>query len=349
MSQMDRPIGYYVHHHGDGHRQRALAIAHALGGGITLLGTGLAGRTGGVPAIDLPDDRLSVPLDGHIAPRPTALHYTPTDHDGIRRRVALIADWIAEARPWLMIVDVSVEIAMLSRLASVPTVYVRLSGTREDYPHAEAFQGALALLAPFPEMLDDDDTPDWIRNKSFYAPGLTQKPCASAEPPDESMVLVVIGRGGDEADGARWAAAARAVPERQWHLIGPCSIPDALPPNLTLRGWVDDAERLIARAGVVIGAAGDGVVSAVLVHNRPFICLPEPRPFDEQIVKARRLAQLDAAVVRETWPSEDWRDLLNAASRCATRRPAGLDAADGAARVTHWLRASGPLFARATA
>ncbi len=96
---VSRPIGYYVHHHGDGHRQRGLAIAAHAGGRMTLLGTGLAGRTGDVPAIDLPDDRM--PGTAFGAPdaerRPSALHYAPVDHDGIRQRVAAIAQWIAES------------------------------------------------------------------------------------------------------------------------------------------------------------------------------------------------------------------------------------------------------------
>ncbi len=47
-----RPIGYYVHHHGAGHRARADAIASAIDWPVVLLGTGIGGA-----GIDLPDDR----------------------------------------------------------------------------------------------------------------------------------------------------------------------------------------------------------------------------------------------------------------------------------------------------
>lgn len=346
---MRRPIGYYVHHHGDGHRQRAIAIGRALAGGVTLIGTGLEGRGSGLPVLDLPDDRLDASFSGSDGTeRPSALHYAPFDHEGIRQRTACLTQWIACERPQLLIVDVSVEIAMLARLASVPTLYVRLSGKRLDPPHLDAFQGANALLAPFDEALDDEQIPDWIRAKTFYAPGIVSR-SVSAQEVEQDVVLVVLGRGGGVSDGERWAAAARAVPDRRWRILGPCTAPSSSPPNLTLSGWVDDASALIARAGVVVGGAGDGVVSAVLASGRPFLCLPEPRPFDEQISKARRLGALGAATISLDWPSLcDWPHLLKDAANITSACTGLSTQSDGSARVAQWLESlvQGPLAHR---
>lgn len=334
---MSRPIGYYVHHHGDGHRQRAIAIGQSLSG-ITLLGTGLTGKTGDLPFLDLPDDRLDEGFAGiDHAERPSSLHYAPLDHDGIRKRTAMMALWIARSRPRLMVVDVSAEVAMLARLASVPTVYVRLSGIRLDAAHLDAFRGAIALLAPFHEALDDDDIPAWVREKTFYAPGIIRPASTSPNARDET-VLIVLGRGGGISDGERWAEVARAIPERQFHIIGPCTVPNSLPDNLELRGWVDDADAQIAAAGVVIGAAGDGVVSAVLAARRPFICLPEPRPFNEQVSKARRLGAVGGAIVRFDWPqASDWTRLIDLAINQAEYWPACLTDEGGAEASARWL------------
>ncbi|NBB24654.1 glycosyltransferase [Porphyrobacter sp. SLTP] len=331
-------IGYYIHHQGEGHRQRAAAIAAAYRGPMTLIGTGLGARLNGIPCLDLPDDRLPHgQFDGRDkAIRPPALHYAPLHHTGVRERVALIANWIAEAQPDLMIVDVSVEVAMLARLASVPVAYVRLSGRRSDPPHCDAFASAQALLAPFAEPLDDMEIPEWVKQKTFYANGII--PTGIARSVDPTRVLVVAGRGGEAADGARWAAAAAAVPDRTWRVIGPSVVPARIPENLEFAGWVDGADAEIASAGVVIGAAGDGLVSAVLAHERPFICFPEPRAFDEQAVKAERLAALGAAVVPAIWPeAEQWRMLIAAAERQPSQRPAALRVRDGAERVARWL------------
>lgn len=331
-------IGYYVHHQGEGHRQRAAAIAGAYRGQMTLIGTGIAGKSGGSLHLDLPDDRLPHgAFDGaDMTTRPPALHYAPLHHEGLRQRVAMIGDWIAASRPDLMIVDVSVEVAMLARLASVPFVYVRLHGRRDDRPHRDAFASAHGLLAPFAQSLEDPATPDWVKAKTQYAPGIGS--VARLLPVDPGRVLVVAGRGGQVSDGERWAEAAAAVPERRWRVIGPSTLPGHMPENLEMPGWVENAEAEIAGAGVVIGAAGDGLVSAVLAHARPFICLPEPRAFDEQFCKAERLAACDAAIVARPWPSaERWKTLIEAAERQLNRRRPDLHARDGAALIARWL------------
>ncbi len=334
---MSRPVGYYVHHHGDGHRQRAIAIARKLGN-VTLMGTGLAGKTENLPFLDLPDDRLDDDFTGmDHTERPSSLHYAPFDHEGIRKRTAIMAGWIAHARPRLIVVDVSAEVAMLARLASVPTVYVRLNGRRLDAAHLDAFRGATALLAPFQEALDEDDIPAWVRKMTFYAPGIVRSAHADISN-SEGTTLVVMGRGGRAANGEKWAAAARATPERQWRIIGPCTVPAELPINLELRGWVDDATAQIARAQLVIGGAGDGVVSAVLANRRPFICLPEPRSFNEQTSKARRLAAVGGATVRYDWPHpEEWAGLIDHAIGQAEHWPECLDCDGGPERAASWL------------
>jgi hypothetical protein len=334
---MSRPIAYYVHHHGDGHRQRAIAIGQSLDN-VMLMGSGLAGRTGSLPFLDLPDDRLDDSFAGvdHVD-RPSSLHYAPLDHEGVRQRTALLTGWIATARPRLMVVDVSAEVAMLARLASVPTVYVRLSGSRLDAAHLDAFRGATALLAPFHDALDDDETPGWMRKKTFYAPGIVRSASQNSGV-NSDIVLVVLGRGGSISNGEDWAVAARAAPAWRWRIIGPCTVPADLPANLELAGWVDNADVQIAAAGVVIGAAGDGVVSAVLAARRPFICLPEPRPFDEQASKADRLAAVGGAIVRHDWPQPyEWPRLIGGAIAQNHRWPACLEGESGPERVAAWL------------
>jgi hypothetical protein len=330
-----RPIGYYVHHHGDGHRQRALALAQAAQGRIILLGTGLAGKTGGAACIDLPDDRIDENFSGGDgAPdRAEALHHAPLHHEGMRARAARVAGWIAAARPALMVVDVSVEIAMLARLCATPLAYLRLAGTRDDAPHRNAFQAARALIAPFARPLDDPAAPDWVQRKTHYCPGIiTNRP-----PPTTSrhrQVLAVFGKGGAGGDGNAIAAAARATPGYQWRVIGPVSAAVDPPANLILRGWVDDAMAEISRAEIIIGGAGDGLVNAVIAARRAFICIPEPRPFDEQTIKAGRLAAIGAAIVAPRWPAaRAWPDLLHSTAQLDAGILNKLDDPAGTART----------------
>ena len=324
---MTRPIGYYVHHHGDGHRQRAIQIASQAPDRFVLLGTGLEGRAAGLVVVDLPDDRPDgvAAFDGRdaAAARPDALHYAPVDHEGVRQRVACVAEWIATLRPALMVVDVSVEIAMLARLAATPTVYMRLNGRRDDTAHLDAFRGALALLCPFAEPLDAPETPAWVRRKTLYVPGLTG--LASTQAARGDVVLVVVGKGGDVGDGAQIAEAALAQPDVRWRIAGPVSDIPNRPPNLTVLGWSENISDEIAAAGVVVGGAGNGLVNAVLAAGRPFICLPEPRPYEEQSSTATRLEAVGAAVVHPTWPTTaQWPDLLDRARQLPPTKRAGL-------------------------
>lgn len=316
---MTRGIGYYVHHQGVGHWQRACAIAAALDRPCTLIGTlaGIDTAEAPGPVLDLPDDRLDDGFGGQDgeAERPHALHYAPLAHPGIRTRMARIAAWAAETDPLLLVVDVSVEVALFARLLSLPTLVFRLAGTRTDLPHLEAFRSADRLIAPFPAALEAEGVPDWVRAKTDYA-GFLGRPVAQRPGADKGAggpIVVVFGRGGDGGALADLAAAARAVPERDWHVLGPVTGEGERPANLHLHGWVADADAWIARAGLVVGGAGDGVVAAVAARAKRFLCLPEERAYGEQIEKARALARLGAAIVHEGWPEAAlWPGLVRA-------------------------------------
>ena len=320
---MTRPVGYYVHHQGAGHWQRACLIAREMKRPCTLIGTLAEFDRGAAPGatLDLPDDRLPESgFDGRdgAETRPEAFHYAPLGLPGLRDRMAAIAAWIAEADPVLLVVDVSVEVALFARLLSVPVLMVRLAGTRDDQPHLEAFRSAERLIAPFPRVLDGAALPAWVRDKTHYAGflGATARPGPAPEP--DGPIVVVFGRGGAGGTVAALAAAARAVPERAWHVLGPVAgvadgLPANLPQNLHLHGWVADIGPHLARAALVVGGAGDGVVAAVAAAGRRFICLPEPRAFGEQTEKAAALERLGAALVRSSWPEADeWPALVKA-------------------------------------
>ncbi|CAA2157869.1 hypothetical protein MBRA_03224 [Methylobacterium brachiatum] len=312
---MTRGIGWYVHHQGAGHLQRARAVAAALPRPCTLIGTLAAFEVTGLDALDLPDDR---PLGGSDfdgrdgeAERPEALHYAPLNHPGVRTRMARIAEWVERTDPALIVVDVSVEIALLARLLSVPTLVVRLAGTRTDQPHCEAFRSATRLLAPFPEALDGAGVPDWVRAKTHYAGFLGAPAQIGAEVSD--AIVVVFGRGGAGGDLADLAAAARAVPDRPWHVLGPVSGSGEVPKNLHLHGWVDDVEARIARAALLVGGGGDGLVALAAGQGKRFLCLPEERAYGEQTEKAEALQRLGAAIVHPGWPAAElWPGLIRA-------------------------------------
>lgn len=304
---MTRPIGYYVHHQGAGHWQRAVALAgelRALGRPCTLMGTLSEIDTSAAPGpvLDLPDDRLAGAFDGRdgTASRPDAFHYAPLNHAGLRARMGRIAAWAAESDPALLIVDVSCEVALFARLLSVPSLVVRLSGSRTDTPHLEAFRAASRLLAPFPAVLDGGDVPGWVREKTVFSGFLGAEPAPAGH--EDGRIVVVFGRGGEGGDRTRLAEAAAAVPAHDWHVLGPVTGSGPIPGNLHCHGWVGDVRPHLGPAALVVGGAGDGLVTAVAGQGKRFLCLPEPRAYGEQEAKAEGLARLGAALVHPGWP-----------------------------------------------
>ncbi|WP_163579182.1 glycosyltransferase, partial [Klebsiella pneumoniae] len=91
-----------------------------------------------------------------------------------------------------------------------------------------------------------------------------------------------------------------------WHVLGTVEGEGPVPDNLHLHGFVADVLVRLAPASLVVGACGDGTLAAVAGAAKRFLCLPEPRAFGEQALKAEALARLGAAVVHEGrhdgWP-----------------------------------------------
>ena len=303
-SLLRAPIGFFAHSHGSGHLRRCQAIADALEVPSVIF----TGRAEGAedPRVSLlpSDDWGSTGgrLREHAGPCNESLHDAPLGVSGVQVRAAQIASWAAHGRARLLVVDVSVEVTLLARLCGIPTAVVRMHGRRDDMPHVEAYRSASMLLAPFSEEMEQPETPEWIRQKTVYAGCLARTRPASlqrARRADERPVLLcVTGQGGERFEVEQLCALARVL--KPWHVVvaGRTSAPAerALPENLTLLGFTDALHDWMQRADVVMGSVGDNMVAEVAHHNKPFVCVPADRPFDEQRVKAQCLERMGVAV-----------------------------------------------------
>ena len=320
-------IGWYVHHHGSGHAQRTRQLIDGLDARVHVL-TSAPGRFREHPAVEqlitLEDD--AVPGD-HTPPCDT-FHYTPMRNPTVQRRMQTVANWMVETQPDLLVVDLSVEITLLARLFGVPTCVVRLHGHRDDTAHTQCFRSAARILAPFPACMEDQHTPDWLRQKTVYLGGFSrfserklsradareQIGYASAAP----LVVIANGSGGGAHPLDYWCCVARAHPDIRWLLIGksPAALPASIPDNLRPRGYVTDTFPYLRAADYVVGSAGTNTVMEVAAARGRYISLPEKRPFEEQYCKALTLERLGAAVVRASRPAAvEWNNLLQRADR----------------------------------
>jgi hypothetical protein len=295
-------IGYYIHHVGRGHLQLAHCIAGQLDQPVTALSslTRPAGWTG--DWIQLPrDDQGGTPVD------PTAhgqLHWVPRYDRGLQHRMAMIGNWIRDNQPAAMVVDVSAEVTVLSRLLGVPVVTGTLPGLRRDPAHRLAHELADAILAPWPGRYHALAQPARHRDKTFFVGAVSRfdtrelLPASSGYP---RQALVLEGLGGASVLSGSPADFEALTPGWEWTILG-------------AQNWLDDPWPAICAADVVIAQCGLGSLADIASARRPLIAIPAGRPFDEQLSTAAVLRTAGLAVVAESPMPADWAGLLERAS-----------------------------------
>ena len=348
-------IGWYVHHHGAGHASRAAAVVAEMTGPVSLLSElPLVAPRSGVEAVLVPpdDDGASAAADPTAS---GALHWAPLQPALLGPRTRRLVEWLTGGDVAGLVCDVSVEAAILARLCGTRTVIVRMHGRRDDAPHGLAAAVADAFLAPYPEALEEPSTPPEVRARTFYAGFTTPpRPVPSRSEarrrlglPAGRLVLVAVGGGGHRLSAADLRGLGAELAGTQVVVVGPVdepSTPGRAPGHVRVEGWVSDMASYLAAADVVIGSAGMALVGEVVSADRPFVVVPEPRPFGEQRSLAERLEAVGAAVVAPGWAERPrWGELIEAALALDPGAGAALAGPPprGGARITaRWLEAT---------
>jgi predicted glycosyltransferase len=152
-----------------------------------------------------------------------------------------------------------------------------------------------------------------VRYLGYLAPSVSAADRAQARRASgaEERPLAVVTVGGGE-EGERVAACVlQAVSRgllphdlRTWVITGPMMPREAqdrlrsrVPRGVSVRSFVPGLEKMIAAADVVIGRAGYNTVCEVLGSGTPAVLVPRRLHRDEQVIRARRLADLQLARV----------------------------------------------------
>ena len=256
-------------------------------------------------------DTVRLPRDdeARTVSDPTAngtLHWAPLHSNGFRERMRVIAEWCAAIRPEVMVVDVSVEVAMLVRLIGVPVVVMAMPGGRTDAPHELVYRAAEHIVAAWPQDLYE---PRWLREhsaKTTYVGGISRFDGRAPErvPPEPGMNLLVFnGAGGSDVDTTSVKHCAAAHPQFHWTALGVAGTP-----------WVEDPWPALCAADVVISSAGQSSVADIAAAGRRAILIAEARPFEEQHATVRALERNRLAVIQHGWPDlDDWPALIGRA------------------------------------
>ena len=325
-------IGYYIHHHGSGHLHRALTIQRQAEASITGLST-LARPSGWRGDwLQLPDD-ADPDLDDSSddSGDPTAagrLHYVPLHHPGLRRRMRMLSQWIDRYEPAAIVVDVSVEVALLARLHGVPVITMAQPGVRDDPAHSLGYAISAAVLAPWPA------GPSGLWQVAAPTPlvhlGAISRfsPVTSDRPVVERRVVVLNGTGGTSlGPGVRTASAAS--PEWEWVIL-----------DRIAGTWVDDPWPLLCSADVIVSHCGQNAVAEIAAARRPAILIPQDRPFGEQRALGAALPAMPGAptIVLDSWPDADrWPGLLAQAAALDGAQWSAWNDGEGAARAADYL------------
>ena len=353
-----KPIVFFAHHQGRGHANRIMAIMQHMPRTrpvviMTAAPSQFDDRPREATVVELPN-MIGAPSRSpalHDQPTPQTMHCVPLGVDEMRRHMGLIAQTLHEQDPALFVIDVSAEIALLSRIMSVPAVTIRMHGDRGDAGHLAGYEACAAMLAPFDERIEQADYPETLRARTFYTGGLctTRDPLRSREaaraalglPEDKCITLVIAGGGGSGTPYAPLTVAARAEPDTLFLVAGPVHREGHETDfgNLRELGWVDNMTDYLCAADRVIASAGDNTVHEIARAQKPFLCIPEWRYFDEQQAKARELARLGAAVFRETWPASipEWQRALRETDALDTAVLASLHDEEAARKAAEWL------------
>ena len=335
-------IGYYAHHHGSGHCRQADKLAALLPFELRqqmTVFTSLPINAYRFSAIaekqivrlsaedQLPEDILSGRAGEYW--QPSSLHYSPVGNRHVQTRSWQLLDEIRLRQIGLMIIDVSVEVAMLCRTASVPYLYVRLAGERNDEPHLNAFAGALGLLAPYPYQLEAAATLDWVCQKTLYLDFMPNKTGKLLTFPDfidklitlttngaihkrlysrldsvnksvkskhikDHIVTVIKGYGGHDAIDAKLPKLRCALPNALIISLGP--INDEVRDCIDIAAHVDDVSPFIAYSDLLLMACGLNGIAQAYNYSTPLVVLPDERPHREQEVMAEALIEQGRAL-----------------------------------------------------
>lgn len=302
-------IGYYVHHHGHGHLHRAQSIARHLYTPVTGISSLAA------PG-DWPGDWLELPRDDASPTAPTdpgaggRLHWAPLDDPGLRSRMTAFSRWLDQERPELVVVDVSVEVALLVRLHGIPVVTVAVPGARGDAAHRLGYDVSTTIIGSWPRsahhhMVTGLDTADLDRIQPLGA--ISRFPVARLPAANTARtVVVLLGSGGDDLPVGFFDRARNASSSWDWMILGGAS-----------GAWLDDPWSILRSATVVVTHAGQNALAEVAAARRPAIVIPQDRPHREQLTTARALSADPHWPVEVIDPAQpqDWDALLARVSR----------------------------------
>ncbi|TLV03975.1 glycosyltransferase [Dyadobacter luticola] len=316
---MKKPtLFYFVHAHGNGHRATFNMLYPVLSVYFEVIAittnqeiTAYLHQRHDVRVLELPP---KYPADYEI-PEHTfskAFEVTPYAIEPAHRAKAL-AEAIAHFKPKAFYCDGVPELAIMVRGMGVPVVLIHLPGNVMSDP-TQVFAHELAdhIIAHFPSSLEQANFS--FISKTYYSGYISQyagRALTSSSRPHFDQVTVLLGYDNYDETVLQNITKDQST---QFTIVGNKRDFD-VGANCTLLGPVKDIREAIT-GEVVISAAGQNTIAELLSMKKRLILLPEPRPYDEQVVHAKVLAEQHIALLaQENFSAEQWQNVLQKAKR----------------------------------
>ena len=233
-----------------------------------------------------------------------ALHIAPKYHAEYLPIIQKILDIIARHRCIYAMLDVSVEMGMLLRLCGIAYATKSMHGIRTDRGHTQYYLAADALIASYPEILEDDLTPSWVKEKTHYVGGICHiqdhppMQIASKKP----VILIVKPQGSSSLNEQKIITLSNHITSHYWIGIG-FSEPSSSE-NCEIHGHVTNASAYMRIASIMVANAGNNSILEAGYYHIPLIVKAEPRYFDEHERKVAILKRKHYAIIVDDWPDE---------------------------------------------
>ena len=295
-------IGYFVNNHGSGHLNRLYCLDRELRSrAIDYKLYVFAEHINKIYKLDLAPNTKFVKLpvgNWDNKKKHLAYHSLPSNYI---EYFSPIVKCCIDNKIDTFVSDLSVEVGLAVRLHVKKLIYVLLHGARIDITHELIFTEADKLLVPFSGVLQDGYFKEIDRKFGIkYSGGFLKfqyQPQTDLFPVEychhRKNILIILGTGGDNFDSDYInvdPSQYNVVVLGKEHISNITTIPFANPYNY------------LRCADVVVGNAGDSIMHEVAYFNKPYICIPEERPFEEQIIKGDMLEKYNFALL-STWQS----------------------------------------------
>lgn len=309
-------IFYFVHAHGNGHKATFNLLYPALSVFFEVIAittnneiTTYLHKKHVVQVLELPPKYpAGYEIKEHTFSK--AFEVTPYAIEPAGRARAL-AEAIERYKPKAFYCDGVPELAIMVRGMGVPVVLVHLPGNVMSDP-TQVFAHELAdhIVAHFPSSVEQANYP--FASKTYYSGYMSQYAGRDLKPSNQSDIRnITILLGYDNYDESVLKNITKDQ-NTQFTIIGNKRDYD-LDKNCKLLGHVKDIKEAIT-GEVVISAAGQNTIAELLSLGKRLILLPEPRPYDEQVVHANVLANQNVALLaQETFSAEQWKNVLHKA------------------------------------